>query len=143
MTERNDIYFEWNFFALKTVFGDNGGHLMGGRKMFCPQCGKEYSQRVNFCCHCGTAFSAPVSNSAKRLTRSRTDSKIAGVCGGFASYLDLDVTLVRILWLMLAFFGGWGIIGYFIAWIAMPQEPLAQTAAATAGSATLQPAGNR
>ena len=110
--------------------------------MFCPQCGKEYSQRVNFCCHCGTAFSAPVPNSAKRLTRSRTDSKIAGVCGGFASYLDLDVTLVRIVWLMLAFLWGWGIIGYIIAWIVMPQEPLPKLGPSTVESAALQPAGN-
>ena len=83
-----------------------------------------------------------MSTHAKKLTRSRTDKKIAGVCGGFANYLDLDVTLVRILWLMLAFFGGWGIIGYFIAWIVMPEEPLPQTSTATAGSAIPQPAGN-
>jgi phage shock protein C len=79
----------------------------------------------------------------KKLTRSRTDSKIAGVCGGLANYLELDVTLVRILWLMLAFFGGWGIIGYFIAWIVMPEEPLPQASGAPAGSAIPQPAGNR
>ena len=81
--------------------------------------------------------------SAKKLTRSRTDKKIAGVCGGFASYLELDVTLVRIIWLMLAVFGGWGIIGYFIAWIVMPEEPLPQASAAPVGSAIPQPAGNR
>ncbi|MFZ0961274.1 MAG: PspC domain-containing protein [Terriglobia bacterium] len=110
--------------------------------MFCPQCGKEYSQRVNFCCHCGTVLSAPVAANTKKLARSRTDKKIAGVCGGFADYLDVDVTLVRILWLMLAFFGGWGIFGYIIAWIVMPEAPLPQTSAATAGSAVPQPAGN-
>ena len=98
--------------------------------MFCPQCGKEYSQQVNFCCHCGTALSVPASTNAKKLTRSRTDKKIAGVCGGFANYFELDVTVVRILWLMLAFFGGWGIIGYIIAWIVMPEEPLPRVAAA-------------
>ena len=79
----------------------------------------------------------------QKLTRSRTDKKIAGVCGGFADYLELDVTLVRIIWLMLAFFGGWGILGYFIAWIVMPQEPLPQASAATAESAIPQLAGNR
>ena len=108
--------------------------------MFCPQCGKEYPQRVNFCCHCGTALSIPASTNAKKLRRSRLDKKIAGVCGGFADYLELDVTLVRIIWLMLAFLWGWGIIGYFIAWIAMPQEPLTVAASATAGSALAQPA---
>jgi len=110
--------------------------------MFCPQCGKEYSERVNFCCHCGTALSACVSTHAKKLTRSRSDRKIAGVCGGFANYFDLDVTLVRILWLMLAFIGGWGILGYFIAWIAMPQDPLTLAAPVTSGPAIPQPAGN-
>ena len=111
--------------------------------MFCPQCGKEYPQRVNFCCHCGTALSIPAPTNAKKLRRSRTDSKIAGVCGGFADYLELDVTLMRIIWLMLAFLWGWGIIGYFIAWIVMPQEPLAQPAAATSPLAIPQAAGNR
>ncbi len=111
--------------------------------MFCPQCGKEYTQRVNFCCQCGTSLSIPAPTHARKITRSRTDHKIAGVCGGFANYLELDVTLVRILWLMLAFFGGWGIIGYFIAWIVMPEEPLAQTSAAPAGSPNLQPLGSR
>jgi len=111
--------------------------------MFCPQCGKEYSQLVNFCCHCGTAFSLPASKVNKKLMRSRADKKIAGVCGGFADYFELDVTLVRIIWLMLVVFGGCGVLGYIIAWIVMPQEPLAPTAPATAGSAIPQPAGNR
>ena len=110
--------------------------------MFCPQCGKEYPQRVNFCCHCGTALSIPVRHIEKKLMRSPKDSKIAGVCGGFADYLELDSTLVRILWLMIAFFGGWGLIGYVIAWIVMPEEPLAQASTATAGAAIPQPAGN-
>ena len=110
--------------------------------MFCPQCGKEYTQRVNFCCHCGTALSVPVSAPQKKLMRSRTDKKIAGVCGGFGDYLELDATLVRVIWLMLAVFGGWGILGYIIAWIVMPEGPLPHTSAATAGSAIPQPAGN-
>src|SRR5208337_372686 len=91
--------------------------------MFCPQCGKEYSQRVNYCCHCGAALVIPAAHPPKRLARSRTDEKIAGVCAGFADYLEIDVTLVRILWLAMAFFAGWGVIGYLIAWIVMPVEP--------------------
>ena len=110
--------------------------------MFCPQCGREYSQRVNFCCQCGTALSTPVPTQAKRLTRSRSDKKIAGVCAGFADYLEMDVTLVRILWLMLAFFGGWGLLAYLIAWIVMPEAPTPQTAASTVGMAVAQSAGN-
>ncbi len=111
--------------------------------MFCPQCGKEYAERVNFCCHCGAALSVPASVSRKKLMRSRADNKIAGVCGGFAEYLEIDSTLVRILWLMLAVFGGWGVLGYIIAWIVMPQEPLPQTALGSSAVVVPQPLGNR
>jgi phage shock protein C len=111
--------------------------------MFCPQCGKEYSQRVNFCCHCGVAFTAPAFAHGKKLRRARPDKKIAGVCGGFANYFDLDVTLVRIVWLALAFLWGWGIIGYIIAWIVMPQEPLVKLGPSTVETAMPELAGNR
>lgn len=110
--------------------------------MFCPQCGREYNQRVNFCCHCGAAMFTPVIAASKKLTRSRKDNKIAGVCGGFAEYLDIDSTLVRVIWLMLAFFGGWGLFAYIIAWIVMPQAPVAELAPAAAPSTAPQPAGN-
>jgi len=110
--------------------------------MFCPQCGKEYAQRVNFCCHCGAALSAPPSAPTRKLTRSRTDKKIAGVCGGFAKYLDMDVTLVRIVWLMLVFCGGGGVIGYIVAWIVMPDEAPAPSVAVAPEAAVMQPAGN-
>jgi phage shock protein C len=55
--------------------------------------------------------------------RSRIDRKIAGVCAGFAEYFDLDVTVVRVVWLLVAIFGGGGILAYVIAWIVMPEEP--------------------
>lgn len=60
----------------------------------------------------------------KRLYRSRTNQKIAGVCGGIAEYLELDPTLVRIVFVLLALFNGGGIIAYLVCWIAMPLEPL-------------------
>jgi phage shock protein C len=91
--------------------------------MFCPQCGKEFTNRVNFCSQCGTALFVPPAP-RKPLSRSRTNRKIAGVCAGFAEYLDLDPTLVRILWIMLVIFGGCGLLAYLIAWIIMPEEPL-------------------
>jgi phage shock protein PspC (stress-responsive transcriptional regulator) len=95
---------------------------------------------VNYCCLCGGALLTPPSPLLKKLTRSRKDSKIAGVCGGFADYFELDVTLVRIFWLMLGFLWGWGIIGYIIAWIVMPIEPLVQVSVARADSAMPAPA---
>jgi len=97
--------------------------------MFCPQCGKEYAQQVNFCCQCGVAMHAPTRR-RKQLMRSRTDEKIAGVCGGFAEYFDMDSTLMRLLWLALVLVGGWGLLAYIIAWIVMPEEPVAAAAPA-------------
>jgi phage shock protein C len=67
----------------------------------------------------------------RHLYRSRVDRKIAGVCAGLAEYLDVDPTLVRILWVMLVMFGGCGVIGYLIGWMLMPQEPLAQACPGT------------
>ena len=57
-----------------------------------------------------------------RLTRSRDDRVIAGVCGGLARYLGIDPVLVRIAALLLIFAGGIGIVLYVIGWIAMPEE---------------------
>jgi len=49
--------------------------------------------------------------------------KIAGVCAGFARYFDCDPTLMRVIWLILAFgTGGIGFVGYIIAIILMPKE---------------------
>jgi phage shock protein C len=83
-------------------------------------------------------MSVPVQPPQKKLTRSRTDKKIAGVCAGFGEYLDLDVALVRILWVIMAFFGGWGVIAYVVAWIIMPEEPAPQAAAAASPAAAPQ-----
>ncbi len=109
--------------------------------MFCPRCGKEYAERVNFCCQCGSAMCIPAPSPTRKLMRSRKDEKIAGVCGGFAEYMEVDSTLVRLLWLALVFFGGWGLIAYIIAWIVMPVEPL--TKPEPASSASPQPATNQ
>lgn len=109
--------------------------------MFCPKCGKEYSQAVNFCSQCGTEMHPPVRPSRK-LTRSRTDQKIAGVCGGFAEYLDVDPTLVRLIWVAALFMGGGGLIAYIVAWIVMPLGPEQRdvSPAAPAGAPVSQPA---
>jgi phage shock protein C len=84
----------------------------------------------------------PVVPASKKLTRSWKDKKIAGVCGGFAEYLDIDSTLVRVIWLMLAFFAGWGLIAYLIAWIVMPEAAVAEPAPAAAPSTNPRPAAN-
>ncbi len=61
-------------------------------------------------------------NSYRRLTRSTSDRRIAGVCGGIAKYLNIDPTVVRILLLISIFFGLIGIWAYLIVWIAAPED---------------------
>ena len=69
----------------------------------------------------------------KRLVRPREGRKVAGVCLGMAEYFDLDVTLVRVIWLILAFMTGVGFLGYVVAWIVMPDEPYMLAAPAQSG----------
>ena len=58
-----------------------------------------------------------------RLYRSRTDRKLAGVCGGLAQYLNTDATLIRVLFVVLALLGGPGLVIYLLMWILVPEEP--------------------
>lgn len=59
---------------------------------------------------------------SKKLTKSRTDRKLCGVCGGFAEYLNLDATVIRLVWAILVLAGGSGLLAYIIAAIIMPEE---------------------
>ena len=59
--------------------------------------------------------------SSRRLYRSSTDQKIAGVCAGLAEYFRIDPTLVRLIFVFLALAGGPGLLIYIIMWIVMPQ----------------------
>lgn len=58
----------------------------------------------------------------KRLFRSRTDSMVGGVCGGLGVYLDIDPTIIRLFFVLLAFANGIGFALYFILWIVVPRE---------------------
>lgn len=60
--------------------------------------------------------------SYRRLTRSTTNRKIAGVCGGIARYLNLDPTVVRIVFLLALFCGSFGFWAYVIVWLAAPED---------------------
>ena len=63
-------------------------------------------------------------NSYRRLTRSTTDRRIAGVCGGLAKYLNIDPTVVRIIFLVALICGSIGFWAYLIVWIAAPEDNL-------------------
>ena len=56
----------------------------------------------------------------KKLSRSN-NKMIGGVCAGIADYLGLDPTIVRIVWVLMLFFAGFGILLYLILWIIMPK----------------------
>ena len=66
----------------------------------------------------------------RRLTRSRTDRKLAGVCGGFAAYSGIDVNIVRLVMVLLALLGGSGVVLYLVAWAIVPVEDAAGAAPA-------------
>lgn len=89
--------------------------------MYCNYCGKVIQDDANNCAYCGKRVGAVASRHS--LMRPRDNRKIAGVCAGVAEYFDLDVTLVRVLWLLVVLFGGCGILAYIVCWIVMPNEP--------------------
>lgn len=58
----------------------------------------------------------------KKLYRSRTDRKIAGVCGGIAEYFNIDSTLVRIAFIILGIHAFSGVLLYAILWAVIPEK---------------------
>jgi phage shock protein C len=97
--------------------------------MYCTKCGQQLREGSNFCSDCGHSArpeATPSPLGEKRLMRVREGKKIAGVCAGFARYIGVDVTLVRLVWLIIAFMAGAGFLAYIVAWIAMPKEPEAR-----------------
>ena len=59
----------------------------------------------------------------RKLYRSKTNRQVAGVCGGLAEYFNLDTTLIRVLFVVLAVLGGSGVVLYIALWIIVPREP--------------------
>ena len=60
----------------------------------------------------------------KKLYRSRTDKKLAGVCAGVAKYFGIDSTIVRLLWALAILFVGCGLWLYIICAFIIPEEPV-------------------
>jgi phage shock protein C len=95
--------------------------------MFCTNCGTQlHAESDRFCASCGHRTPEGAQERyypRRRLVRPIYDKRIAGVCAGIAQYLELDVTLIRILaFIGLVFSGGTAFIAYVIAWIIMPAE---------------------
>jgi phage shock protein C len=60
---------------------------------------------------------------SSKLYRSQSDSKLAGVCGGLADYLEMDATMIRVVFVVLALLGGAGIPIYLAMWLIVPKQP--------------------
>jgi phage shock protein PspC (stress-responsive transcriptional regulator) len=76
---------------------------------------------------------------SKVLVRPKEGRTLAGVCAGIAAYLGLDVTLVRVIWAVVAVLtGGAGVLAYLAAWIIIPdgdqQSPIPENLAAKKNS---------
>jgi len=100
--------------------------------MNCRNCQREVADHSNFCNFCGARLHTPT-RSYKRLLRSRVDRKVAGVCGGIAEYLEIDSTVVRLVWLVLILIPVPlvpAIVAYAVAWLVMPEAPAPAPAAA-------------
>ncbi len=112
--------------------------------MICANCRREIAEYSNFCYFCGTRQHADQPRPAaiqKRLMRSITNSRLAGVCGGFAEFLDVDPTVIRLLWVVLTIFTGliFGILAYLVSWLIMPLAPLPTVSAPAAAPSSPQP----
>lgn len=98
--------------------------------MICGSCQREVADYSNYCYFCGArqpVSPASLPHAYKRLMRSSVDRKIGGVCGGIAEYLEVDSTLVRLIWVLAVLMPVPVVpafLGYFVAWLILPQAPL-------------------
>lgn len=58
----------------------------------------------------------------KHLCRSSTNKRLAGVCGGIAQYCDIDATIIRIIWFLVSWAYGLGLIAYLACALIMPKD---------------------
>jgi phage shock protein C len=87
--------------------------------MFCTNCGLQLDETDRFCRRCGVRAGAPP---RRILMLDKRNQKIAGVCAGFARHWDMDLTLVRVLWALVAVCTGIGFLAYLAAWMILPSD---------------------
>lgn len=102
--------------------------------VYCPKCGAANEDFAEFCASCGeqiiieekaeTSTDETEEKKPSKLYRSRTDKMISGLSAGLAKEFNMDVDLVRILWII-AFIvtGGTAFLVYLIMMIVIPLEP--------------------
>jgi phage shock protein C len=110
--------------------------------MTCQQCARDVEPDSTFCRFCGAAVLGsspggveepppggvegppPIPPSSRRLVRLPSEGRLVGVCAGLAAYLEIDVTIVRLAWIILSIFPGaliGGVVAYLGAWLIMPE----------------------
>jgi phage shock protein PspC (stress-responsive transcriptional regulator) len=90
--------------------------------MECAYCNASIESDSTFCRFCGKSATT-VTPTIRKLYRRSTEGRLGGVCAGIAEYLDVDVTLIRLGWVILSIVpGGFigGVIAYLAAVIVMP-----------------------
>jgi phage shock protein C len=94
--------------------------------LFCSGCGQSLAAEARFCSACGKpvregGFVAPARGP---LVRPRAGRKIAGVCQGFANQYGWDVTLTRVIAVLITIATfPLGLVAYLLFWVIVPQEP--------------------
>jgi phage shock protein C len=105
--------------------------------MFCTKCGNKLDDTARFCVTCGQPTGpadprqvlppplpfGPAGPAPKKLRRITEGKKIAGICAGYAEYFDMDVTLMRLIWLALLLVPpNIGLIAYLVSWMVLPRS---------------------